>query len=202
MDYSEILKEPLFWLFTTAGSVALSVIGNLVTPFVQRLLALFSDSRGRALRAKNEEALLAVVAMQGSGVFRTSWKLDALMESIHGVGIILVSLAISQLVFVLPLENLIYVACPLLVLGIIFGYRKVQHGISKSNLAALADRRTTHMLKLFRRHMSALQTLEPGSASSVDPTDEEMRKWDEQHFGVSSETLKNRPILEQFITYV
>lgn len=32
MENLEFLKEPVFWVLTTIGSIALSIIANLVTP--------------------------------------------------------------------------------------------------------------------------------------------------------------------------
>jgi len=35
VDINELFKEEFFWLFTTIGSVFLSVVSNLVTPFIR-----------------------------------------------------------------------------------------------------------------------------------------------------------------------
>ena len=44
MELTEILREKSFWVATTIGTIALSIIANLLTPVIR---SLFSKSSGR-----------------------------------------------------------------------------------------------------------------------------------------------------------
>lgn len=60
-DLAEILKTPAFWVASAVGSVALSVIGNLVTPKVAQALSERSSDRRKKVEKKRARFLGEVI---------------------------------------------------------------------------------------------------------------------------------------------
>ena len=202
MDYLALFKEPVFWVLTTAGSVLLSVIGNLVTPKVQEILSKYSAKRATRLREKKEETLMALVTMQRSGVFRTSWKIDAVLEAINGIGIMLLALATATVVPLFPFWEFAYVFYPLIAIAALYGCKKIQSGIAKSNLSKLADKRTSHLLNVHRKELEFLSNKTNKGKENPFSTDKAMKEWDEKHFGFSSDSISNQAVIQEFVTYL
>ncbi len=51
MEFFEIIKEPAFFVSTAIGSIAMSIVANLLTPVVSKHLSGFSLS----MKAKQNE---------------------------------------------------------------------------------------------------------------------------------------------------
>lgn len=202
MDYIVLLKEPIFWLMATIGSIILSVIGNLVTPKVQQLLSRYSQERKIRLKEKDEETLMAIVTMQKSDSFRTSWKIDAVLEAINGIGIMLLSLAAANIIPIIPFWEIAYVAYPLIAIFALFGFKKIQNGIKKSNLTKLVDKRTRYSLETYMKQMDFLHNKENKGKECPYSLDDAMKEWDEQHFGFSSDKISNKSVIDHFVTYL
>lgn len=202
LDYIALFKEPIFWALTTLGSVVLSVIANIVTPKVQELLSRHSTKRAARLREKNEETLMALVTMQKSGTFRTSWKIDSVLEAMHGIGIMLLALAFATIVPLIPFWEIAYFSYPLIAIFALFGFKKIQSGIAKSNLSKLADKRTTHLLRVHRKELDFLSDKSNKGKENPYSTNNAMKEWDEKHFGFSSDSISNQSVIQEFIMYL
>lgn len=174
MENLEFLKEPVFWVLTTIGSIALSIIANLVTPKIQKVLAKNSQQKKETLEAKNRETLRKVLKIQLSDTYRTSWQIDAVLECVKGVGIILLFLAFSRVFAIFPIYELRLIVYPVLAIGAIYGYKHIQSGLTNASLTKLADER---------------QSLFEGSknGSTDDEVQEILKKWDMENFGVTVE---------------
>ncbi|PTP76390.1 hypothetical protein [Vibrio splendidus] len=174
MENLEFLKEPVFWVLTTVGSIILSIIANLVTPKVQKFLAKNSQQKKEALEAQSRETLRKVLKIQLSNTYRTSWQIDAVLECIKGVGIILLFLAFSRVFAIFPIYELRLIVYPVLAVGAIYGYKHIQSGLTNAALTKLADER-----------QSVLEAAEHGNTD--DEIQEIVRKWDTENFGVTVE---------------
>lgn len=174
MENLEFLKEPVFWVLTTIGSIALSIIANLVTPKIQKVLAKNSRQKKEALVAKNRETLRKVLKIQLSDTYRTSWQIDAVLECVKGVGIILLFLAFSRVFAIFPIYGLRLIVYPVLAIGAIYGYKHIQSGLTNASLTKLADER-----------QSLFDDSKDGSTD--DEVQEMLRKWDMENFGVTAE---------------
>ncbi|CAI4159922.1 hypothetical protein ALT1644_20011 [Alteromonas macleodii] len=115
-----------------------------------------------------------VLKIQLSDTYRTSWQIDAVLECVKGVGIILLFLAFSRVFAIFPIYELRLIVYPVLAIGAIYGYKHIQSGLTNASLTKLADER---------------QSLFEGSknGSTDDEVQEILKKWDMENFGVTVE---------------
>ena len=80
-----------------------------------------------------------VLKIQLSDTYRTSWQIDAVLECVKGVGIILLFLAFSRVFAIFPIYELRLIVYPVLAIGAIYGYKHIQSGLTNASLTKLAD---------------------------------------------------------------
>jgi len=68
----------------------------------------------------------------------------------------LLALAFATIIPLWPFWELAYFAYPLIAVTGVFGFKKIQAGIAKSNLSKLADQRTHYLLNVHRKELDFL----------------------------------------------
>lgn len=94
-DFADVLKTPAFWVASTVGSVALSVIGNLVTPKVAQAISERSSDRRKKVEKQRARFLGEVIIR----VTRPEKILYTKIDSMHAFLIACVFMLFALLLF-------------------------------------------------------------------------------------------------------
>src|SRR5438093_2781068 len=95
MTWQEIIFTPLFWVVSTIGTLVLSIVANLLTPWTSAFITRHLHSRRSGLREKQIKRREQVVSLQGNVHRRASAKLDAIFKLL--LAMILLSLCVVLL---------------------------------------------------------------------------------------------------------
>lgn len=98
MDIIFFLKQPLFWIITSFTSVALSVLANLITPKISRIVAKFSDHREEVYLHAQKYLRHNVIMYQNNQNKVLSAKLDAIYWVLRSVLIFALGLLIIAII--------------------------------------------------------------------------------------------------------
>lgn len=85
MQIFDFLEAPLFWLATAISSIILSIIANLATPKVARLLSTFSTSARTKHEVERKRIRSQVVLMHNNPQMRMNAKLDAIIYILSAI---------------------------------------------------------------------------------------------------------------------
>jgi|GEM_PF-5040535 len=77
MNTFELIKEPIFWIVSAFGSVALSILANLMTPLASTFLSKFSLKRKIKLESKRLALLNEVKYVSSDQNRILNYKVDA-----------------------------------------------------------------------------------------------------------------------------
>ena len=89
-DTLTLLSKPVFWAATVTGSLALSILGNLLTPWAGRRLERFSSKRKNAALKTRVARYLAVWTICEKPERLTQTKLDSL-NLLHGASFVMLT---------------------------------------------------------------------------------------------------------------
>lgn len=146
MEILELIKEPVFWIFSAIGSVVLSVFANLITPWVGKLTAKFSQKRKEKIEEKRI-ALLEEVRFVSSDQNRIlNYKVDAAYWLLRAIFL----LALGTIVFSLSgfFGNLQIILFGVAAIFIAKTSQWVDLAIVKYQIARLASERAEAIRKL------------------------------------------------------
>ena len=80
MKWQDIIFTPLFWIVSIIGTVVLSIVGNLLTPWVSAFVTRNLHARKSGLRKKQIQRRDKVVTLQANVSRRTGVKLDGIFK--------------------------------------------------------------------------------------------------------------------------
>lgn len=95
MDWQELILQPVVLLLSTLGALLLSVIGNLITPFVKDLLAKLSTRVRDGQKKKKRSMGRAIETLRQDSALLLGWKITVLQHLLWAV--LLQLLAISAI---------------------------------------------------------------------------------------------------------
>ena len=197
MKWQDIIATPLFWIVSTTGTVVLSIIANLLTPWVSAFVTRNLHARKSGLRKKQIQRRDKVLTLQANLSRRTGAKLDAIFKLLLGAVLLLLGFSMFQLSSggfhitaankLSPLIQLLSLLSLLLVLLAMLGALVVfKLGLDDMALALTADRRERAGDDFRKQHG-------PASAQELKQVEDD---WDLREFGVNSEHADLPAIIE------
>jgi hypothetical protein len=173
----QIIKEPIFWIFTAVGSVVLSICANLLTPLVQKYASKYSNEK-REIQIKEKLKIRdTIIKIHESDTYRISWQIESVLLCIKGTGSILLFLIILNAISVFPIYPFDIFIYPIIALASVVGFNKIQRGINNANLVKLADEREQAIIKSKTNKGADLNSSELIAV---------LNKWDLENLGVNS----------------
>jgi hypothetical protein len=191
MKWQDIISTPLFWIVSAIGTVILSVLANLLTPYVSAFITRNLQARQSGVREKQIERRDRVITLQANVSRRTSAKLDAIFKLLLAMVLILMCLFLLQLssggvqlksVAAPPPEVPIPILL-LVLLALLLALVALKFGLDDMSLAITADRREKAGDDFLIHHGLA-------SADEMKRFEDE---WDLRTFGVNSQSLPALP---------
>ncbi len=177
----DILNQPLFWIASVIGGLFWNVIGNLITPFFQRQLARFYESRNRKRILSILERRTQVERFFISYEDRDSTKLDVIHGLLRALGLMVLGIAIFLVANILPfpVKYIFYI-----VGGFAFylGIKVYDEQNLLLNQVRLAQDRESAL-----REWMEIDNIAP---SEQEKLDEFLIRWDAAKFGVPETELK------------
>jgi hypothetical protein len=177
LEWEQIILTPVFWIASIVGSLALSIIANLVTPLVSATLARRNNARRSGLREKQIKLRAAVVDLHANIHRRASAKLDAILLLLAAVVMMVVCIGLFQLATLLGQGARLLIAL-ITVAGTSVGLAFVKVGMERFEPAVKAERRE-------RAVENFVKGSGPASEEQLVRFEDE---WDLREFGVTSKT--------------
>src|SRR5262245_24201950 len=97
MEWQDIILTPLFWIVSALAALILSIIANLITPYVSAFLARRLSAGRSVLRSKQIKRRDQVIMLQANVHRRTSAKLDGVFKLLLATILLLMGLFAFQL---------------------------------------------------------------------------------------------------------
>jgi hypothetical protein len=182
-DVIQIISTPLFWIVSAVGSVALGVIGNLLTPKVAAILQRRGSTREHATRKAKAKRMGEVMLRFDRPDKLTQTKLDA----IHALLMACIAMLLALVIFTLAsaLEWFVvpeFVGVAIIIAGIpvlwLAGFITTE-GLKFRGIAQTVERRRDALDKF----------------CTIDRTPEEiatfLRNWDRAEFDITYEEARN-----------
>jgi hypothetical protein len=194
MKWQDIIVTPLFWIVSIIGTVVLSIVGNLLTPWVSALVTRNLHARKSGLRKKQIQRRDKIVALQENVSRRTGVKLDGIFKVLLATLLQLLALFFFLLGFggfhimeaVKPSPVIQFPSILLILLAILASIVVVKLGMDDMTLALTADRREQAVDDFLKQH-------DPVSTLELKRVEDE---WDLREFGVNSEHV-NLPAISE-----
>ena len=191
MEWQDIIVTPLFWIVSTIGTIVLSIVGNLLTPYVSAFVTRHLHARRTGLRENQKKRRDQVIALKANIHRRTSTKLDALFKLLLAMVLLLACLFLFQINFsalhtsLIPGPSLVFEIPTFLiiVLVLLFTMALIKMGLDDMSLALTADRRE-------RARHDFLAQCGPDSSDEIRQFEDE---WDLKAFGVNSQNDSSLP---------
>jgi hypothetical protein len=180
MEIVSLFKEPIFYIFTVIGSLLLSVVGNLVTPFFQNKMSLFYNGRNqrriRTLLAKRD----AIHKLHISYDDRGEVKIDAVLGFLRAIGLMLIGIAsfvIGNISFT-PLNFTLYISG---FICLYFGFKIFdEQNFQLNRLQTATEREKALLLWMDLNKISPLEKVKQN---------EFLSNWDAEKFDIPVESL-------------
>jgi len=189
MNWLDILKTPLFWMLSALGSLVLSVVANMLTPRVSRVLSRYFDVRSSRLLARQEVRRQKVRDMHHFPERRLAEKLNAVFTLLMAVLVMCIAVPFASIPLTLgPSTSLhflrvlgVFLYC---VIGLIMfaSALTAMRALDKMLLTFLADARD----EAERRFIEKAK-----SDSTSSDSNSFLIAWDEKHFGVSTKVANS-----------
>ncbi len=187
MSLSEFLQEPAFWIFSTLGSLLLSILANLLTPYINSFLSKLSRSQKTKTEKKRLNFLNEVVSVSTNSNNILNYKMDAIFNLLKSIfiiaGIILLlsitSIFSSQSIFFKFFTIISYIV---ILSAIIISNTLLIEAIKKYKIARLASERAKVVTNFEREfyHMDYTPKNEYPDIFNED-LNAELKKWDTQN---------------------
>ena len=200
MTWQDIISTPLFWIVSTTRTIILSIVANLLTPFISAFVTRHLHSWQSGVRKKQILRREQALKLQTNLSRRTGAKLDAIFKLLFAMVLMVLSVG-SVFLFQLRLGSLhtsatstpstqLQLPIPILLiilLGVILAIAVGILGLNDMALALTADRRERAGDEFLKHHGPA--------------TVEEMKhfedEWDLREFGVNSQDVDPTSINER-----
>ena len=178
MDIIEIVKTPLFWVVSAVASIALSVVGNLVTPKVADWISQRSNKKRDKGTLRRARFLGEVVIRVADPSKIIGTKLDSIHAFLLACISMLFALILSTAATILEwflFSEFIRLATAILSIPVMwFSYYLAAEGVRWRKVAILAEKRIAQEM-----------TLANPENRDNRPIDQQMDEWDRQHFGIT-----------------
>ena len=181
MKWQDIIFTRLFWTVSIVGSIVLSIVANLLTPYVSAFITRHLHARRSGLRNKQIKRREQVIALQSNVNRRLSAKLDAIFNLLGGMTFLLLCLLILFLTMsdkLLEAHSISILPMVLLVLLVVAALLK--SGADAMSLALTADRREAALNGFCKLH---------GNGAPTDEARQFEDNWDLREFGVNSKNV-------------
>lgn len=174
-----VINQPLFWFLSIIGSVVLSVLANLITPYVRGRIERLSHSRKHAAKKKQARLLGEVGMIDGTPEKLTQAKLDsihALLLATYAILLCMVSFTLGLILapFTNGLSNLVF-----LLFGTAFAWSSIEIikvGQRKMYIARAYEKREKAKAEYSRNN--------PDKSGPIEVWNY-MLEWDRKEFGVN-----------------
>jgi hypothetical protein len=191
MEWQDIIVTPLFWIVSTIGTIAISIVSNLLTPFVSAFFTRHLHARRTGLREKQKKRRNQVITLEENIHRRTSTKLDAVFKLLYAMVFILGCLFLFQVTFGALHSSSITGPSPkfeiptfiIILLALLFATVVFRLGLDDMSLAVTADRRERARHDFLAQHGPA----------SIDAIKQFEDEWDLKAFGVNSQNDPSQP---------
>lgn len=107
MQLIELIKEPVFWVISAIGSILLSVLANLVTPYVSSTLAKKFATRKIKTEIKKQELINEVQHVSSNQNLIINYKIDAAYWLLRAVMLMALGTILISFSRYLPFGSLI-----------------------------------------------------------------------------------------------
>lgn len=185
MEWQEIIVTPLFWIVSTVGTIVISILANLLTPYSSAFVTRHLHARRTGLRDRQQKRRDRVIMLEQNIHRRTSTKIDVLFQLLLAMVLLLTCLFLFQLNFgalhessipspspTLEVPTFILIAMVLIIVMVL-----IKTGLDAMSLALTADRRERAREDFTAQH-------ELASADEIRQFEDE---WDLKTFGVNSQ---------------
>ena len=191
MEWQDIIVTPLFWIVSTIGTIVLSIVGNLLTPYVSAFVTRHLHAHRTGLREKQKKRRDQVITLEENIHRRTSTKLDALFKLLFAMVLLLAGLFLFQVTFGAlhassipgPSPTVEIPAFLVILLVMLVVMALVKLGLEDWGLALTADRRE-------RARHDFLAQRGPASPDEIRQFEDE---WALKAFGVNSQNAPSLP---------
>ena len=95
--WQDIIVTPLFWIVSTIGTIILSIVANLLTPFISAFVTRLLHERQSGIRQKQIQRRHQVLALQYDHARRTGAKLDAIFKLLMALVLVVGCVLLFQL---------------------------------------------------------------------------------------------------------
>jgi hypothetical protein len=185
MEWQDIIVTPLFWIVSVSGTLILSIVGNLLTPYVAAFVTRNLQTRRTGLREKQRKRRAQVIRLEENIHRRISTKLDAVFKLLVAMVALLGCLFLFQLTFgpqrtsaipgLWPSPNVEIPTFLIIMMTLLFILFLLKSGSNDMSLAFTADRRERARNDFLAEH---------GPTSDIRQFEDE---WDLKTFGVKSQ---------------
>jgi len=171
MELIELIKEPTFWIISAIGSVLLSVVANLVTPYAGRLVGKLFASRKSKIEKKKQALINEVRYVSSDQNNILNYKVDAAYWLLRGIMLLALGTILFSVASYIPIIEVVP-----LIIAAIFIARSAQwldEAKNKYKIAQLAMKRVEE-----ERRITYEWNREQYGDAVNDPLQEELSKWD------------------------
>ncbi|EKO3695128.1 hypothetical protein P0F02_003268 [Vibrio metschnikovii] len=183
MEFFEIIKEPAFFVSTAIGSIAMSIVANLLTPVVSKHLSGFSLSMKAKQNEKRKKYISKIISISLDNNKIVNIKLDVAYTLLKSLIVMLFSVfifLISREIYVIDYVVLSISLCLLVVSISLFNTAQNDYKI-----AMLATLRADRMLYLRTEIDSKNQSYSEYDNDYIDPDiemyNEYLASWDREN---------------------
>jgi hypothetical protein len=183
VDIIEIIKQPLFWVLSGLVSVILSVVANLLTPFIVRQLVASKGERRRKILQEQLALREQVLIFQQDPNLRASAKLDAIYWILRAVLLFALALLVMQIIAALPIAEIAAVLILLIAaLCMARSGQWITRGKSRVRTAFLAEEREADIADFCKKN-NCIPTSSDAMKFAI--------QWDQSKFGLKPDDITN-----------
>ena len=187
MDINEltsVLKTPIFWVVSAIGSVAVSILGNLLTPKISTLLETRSSSKRQAEDYRKAKFFGEVIIR----VAKPERILHTKLDSMHAFLLACVFMLLALLLFTtatalewLLIPKLVRIATAIFAIPFVWmSFYLTNEGLKWRNVALSAEKR-----------IDAEEKLKTELGENIEDITSRMESWDRERFGITASEVES-----------
>lgn len=182
MDILTFLKEPIFWAISAIGSVLLSIIANLLTPYIGSFLSNFSEKRTAKVAKKRLEFLNKIRYVSSNQNRILNQKVDAAYWLLRAIFL----LALGIIIFTVSNAFGIFQVIPLIVAAIFIARSSqwVEEAIETYKIAKLATERAEAIRRFEYEWYHEDYDIDDHPNPYIEELNSMLKEWDNKNVGL------------------